>query len=236
MGDQGACDTTKPAVLQYQLSAYDWKVIKILIKLLKPFEVAANQLQGSGVPGARSTCGSFDEYFPDFEILLDHLESAIEGTIFEEVEDPVTKEKKGVEVAIYDGLDNRTRRLLKVFIKLGWKKLHKYYNRLTSAVYVGAVVFNPARSETAASYALAILNPASRWGYFENMWTDRAQLPWLQEAKTMVRKLWEEEYKSLPTLLMPDEEPPLKRLKVLSALERHRAHRTLGAADQNFLF
>ncbi|KAH7114747.1 hypothetical protein B0J13DRAFT_237871 [Dactylonectria estremocensis] len=41
-----------------------------LVKLLKPFEVASNQLQGSGVPGARSTCGSFDEYFPVFEILL----------------------------------------------------------------------------------------------------------------------------------------------------------------------
>ncbi|KFA77097.1 hypothetical protein S40288_09729, partial [Stachybotrys chartarum IBT 40288] len=141
---EGACVTTKPAVLQYRLSAYDWKVIKILIKLLKPFEVATNQLQGSGVPGTKSTCGNFDEYFPVFEMLLDHLENAIEGTIFDEVEDPVTKEKD-VDVAIYDGLDNRTRGLLKVFIKLGWKKLHKYYTLMTSAAYVGAVVFNPAK-------------------------------------------------------------------------------------------
>ncbi|XP_044723732.1 Ribonuclease H-like protein [Hirsutella rhossiliensis] len=109
----------------YRLSAYDWKVIEVLVKLLKPFEISTKQLQGSGVPGGRSTCGSFDEYFPVFEILLDHLESAIEGTIFEEVEDPVTREKKDVE--------------------LGWKKLHKYYSRLTSAAYVGAVVFNPAK-------------------------------------------------------------------------------------------
>ncbi|KAM4067485.1 ribonuclease H-like protein [Hirsutella rhossiliensis] len=122
---EGLCDRTKPAVLQYRLSAYDWKVIGVLVKLLKPFEIANKQLQGSGVPGGRSTCGSFDEYFPVFEILLDHLESAIEGTIFEEVEDPVTREKKDVE--------------------LGWKKLHKYYSRLTSAAYVGAVVFNPAK-------------------------------------------------------------------------------------------
>ncbi|XP_044718005.1 Ribonuclease H-like protein [Hirsutella rhossiliensis] len=117
---------TKQAVLQYRLSAYDWKVIEVLVKLLKPFEISTKQLQGSGVPGGRSTCGSFDEYFPVFEILLDHLESAIEGTIFEEVEDPVTREKKDVE--------------------LGWKKLHKYYSRLTSAAYVGAVVFNPTKS------------------------------------------------------------------------------------------
>ena len=110
---EGACEKMKPAVLQHRLSAYDWKVIEMLVKLLKPFEVASKQLQGSGVPGERSTCGSFDEYFPVFEILLDHLEGAIEGTIFEEVEDPVSKEKKDVEVAIYGGLDNRTRKLFK---------------------------------------------------------------------------------------------------------------------------
>lgn len=34
----------------------------------------------------------------------------------------MTREKKDVDVAIYDGLDNRVRRLLKVYIKLGWKK------------------------------------------------------------------------------------------------------------------
>jgi hypothetical protein len=116
---EGACANMKPAVLQYRLSTYDWKVIEVLVKLMKPFEVANKQLQGNGSPGVRSTCGGFDEYFPVFEILLDHLESAIEGTIYEEVEDPVSKERKDIEVAIYDGLDNRTRRLLKVFIKLG---------------------------------------------------------------------------------------------------------------------
>jgi len=42
----------------------------------------------------------------------------------------------------------------------------------------------------------------------------------------MVRKLWEEEYRSLPIPSMPDEERPYKRLKVMSALERHRAQRT----------
>ncbi|KAM4066648.1 ribonuclease H-like protein [Hirsutella rhossiliensis] len=88
---EGLCDRTKPAVLQYRLSAYDWKVIGVLVKLLKPFEIANKQLQGSGVPG-----GSSDQ------------------------------EKKDVE--------------------LGWKKLHKYYSRLTSAAYVVAVVFNPAKS------------------------------------------------------------------------------------------
>lgn len=42
----------------------------------------------------------------------------------------------------------------------------------------------------------------------------------------MVRKLWEEEYKPLPICPMPEEEPPLKRFRIMSALERHRAYRT----------
>lgn len=84
----------------------------------------------------------------------------------------------------------------KIDINLGWDKLNDYYTKL---------------DVTPAYYASAILNPASRWGYFENTWTDREQLPWLQEAKKMVKKLWDEEYKSLPTLSIPDEEPSLKR-------------------------
>ncbi|KAJ6436475.1 ribonuclease H-like protein [Purpureocillium lavendulum] len=175
---EGLCERTKPAVLQYRLSAYDWKVIEVLIKLLKPFEIATKQLQGSGVPGGRSTCSSFDEYFPVFEILLDHLESAIEGTIFEEVEDPVTREKKDVEVAIYDGLDSRTRRLLKVYIKLGWKKLHKYYSRLTSAAYVGAVVFNPAK----------------KWRLLDQLWSrvpSRKTKSWRSEYEAKLLEIWE---------------------------------------------
>jgi hypothetical protein len=175
---EGLGDKPKPAVLQYRLSAYDWKVIEVLVKLLKPFEIATKQLQGDGIPGARLTCGSFDEYFPVFEILLDHLEGAIEGTIFEEVEDPVSKEKKDVEVSIYDGLDSRTRRLLKVFIKLGWKKLHKYYNRLTSAAYVGAVVFNPAK----------------KWRLLDQLWSRvpfRKAKSWRLEYEAKLREIWE---------------------------------------------
>jgi hypothetical protein len=41
---EGGGEKMKPAVLQYRLSGYDWKVIEILVKLLKPFEVATKQL------------------------------------------------------------------------------------------------------------------------------------------------------------------------------------------------
>ncbi len=99
----------------------------------------------------------------------------------------------------------------KININLGWDKLNDYYTKL---------------DETPVYYAAAILNPVSRWGYFENTWTDTAQRLWLQEAKRMVRKLWEEEYKYLPTREVGDEGPPFKRLKAMSALERHRALRT----------
>jgi hypothetical protein len=99
----------------------------------------------------------------------------------------------------------------KININLGWDKLNEYYTKL---------------DESPAYYASAVLHPVSRWGYFENTWTDQEQLPWLHKAKQLVRKLWEEEYKPLPTQSVPDEEPPLKRFKVMSALERHRAYRT----------
>ncbi|KID97011.1 hypothetical protein MAJ_07016, partial [Metarhizium majus ARSEF 297] len=47
----------------------------MLVKLPKPFEIATKQLQGSGIPGERSSCGSFDEYLPIFKMLLDQLGS-----------------------------------------------------------------------------------------------------------------------------------------------------------------
>ena len=37
--------------------------------------------------GKRSTLGSFNEYFPIIEILMDHLKDTINGIIYEEDED-----------------------------------------------------------------------------------------------------------------------------------------------------
>ncbi|KAM0742707.1 hypothetical protein ACQRIT_002884 [Beauveria bassiana] len=174
---ESGSERTKPVVLKYRLSPYDWKVVEILVKLLKPSEVATKQLQGSGMPGTRSTCGSFDEYFP-VEILLDHLESAIEGTVYEEIEDSGTKERKDIETAIFEGLDSKTRKLLKVFIKLGWKKLHKYYDLLTSAAYVGAVVFNPTK----------------KWRLLDLLWSrvpSRKAKSWRQDYEHKLLQIWE---------------------------------------------
>jgi hypothetical protein len=49
----------------------------------------------------------------------------------------------------------------------------------------------------------------------------------------MVRNLWEEEYQLLPVPSIADEEPPYKRLKVMSALERQRAQRTSSMAGNS---
>jgi hypothetical protein len=35
-------------------------------------------------------------------------------------------------------MDQETRRILKVYIRLGWLKLHDYYGPLTSITYAGA--------------------------------------------------------------------------------------------------
>jgi hypothetical protein len=68
----------------------------------------------------------------------------------------------------------------KININLGWFKLNDYYTKL---------------DETPAYYASAILDPVSRWAYFENTRADRAQLVWLQGAKDQVKKLWGDQYK-----------------------------------------
>ncbi|KAM3524618.1 hypothetical protein MY4038_007676 [Beauveria bassiana] len=154
------------------------RVVEILVKLLKPFEVATKQLQGSGMPRTRFTCGSLDEYFPVIKILLDHLENAIEGIVYEEIEDPGTKERKDIETAILDGLDSKTRKLLKLLIELGWKKLHNYYDLLTSAAYVGAVVFNPTK----------------KWRLLDLLWSrvpSRKAKSWRQDYEYKLLQIWE---------------------------------------------
>ncbi|KAM4065052.1 ribonuclease H-like protein [Hirsutella rhossiliensis] len=42
------------------------------------------------------------------------------------------------EVHLFNDMDARTRRVLKIYIKLGWKKLNDYYSKLTSTAYVAA--------------------------------------------------------------------------------------------------
>jgi hypothetical protein len=81
-------------------------------------------------------------------------------------------------------MDAKTRRLLKIYIKLGWKKLNEYYGKLTSTAYIAAVVFHPCK----------------KWRTLEQLW---GQLPsrqtseWRRTYEGNLRRVWEEKYKNM---------------------------------------
>lgn len=83
------------------------------------------------------------------------------------------------EIHLFDDMDKRTRRLLKIYIKLGWKKLNDYYGKLSSTAYVAAVVFHPCK----------------KWRAVERLWS---QLPsrqtsgWKRIYETSLTTIWEE--------------------------------------------
>ncbi|KAM4060204.1 ribonuclease H-like protein [Hirsutella rhossiliensis] len=139
----------------------EWKVVVAVQKILQPFKIASKQLQGEGIA-----------VLPVVEMLLDHLELAVQGVIIEENEDQTMK-----EVHLFNDMDARTRRVLKIYIKLGWKKLNDYYSKLTSTAYV-----------------------AAKWRALERLWS---QLPSRQTSeweRTYARSLatvWKERYKNM---------------------------------------
>ncbi|OBS15528.1 hypothetical protein FPOA_13652 [Fusarium poae] len=92
-------------------------------------------------------------------MLLDHLELAVQRVMIEENEDQIME-----EVQLFNDMDVNTRRLLKVYIKLGWKKLNEYYGKLSSTAYVVAVVFHPCK----------------KWRALERLWD---QLPTRQTSE-----------------------------------------------------
>ncbi|KAK9446351.1 Ribonuclease H-like protein [Metarhizium brunneum] len=175
---QGGREQDKPAILKEKLSLEEWKVVAAVQKILQPFKVASKQLQGEGIAGKRSTSGGFDEYFQVVEMLLDHLELAVQGVIIEENDDQIME-----EVQLFTDMDAKTRRLLKVYIKLGWKKLNDYYGKLTSTAYVAAVVFHPCK----------------KWQALERLWNQlpsRQTSEWKKTYESGLRTIWEEKYQN----------------------------------------
>ncbi|KAH8193729.1 hypothetical protein TruAng_012103 [Truncatella angustata] len=135
----------KPSALQHKLEDGDWRLVEVIHKILQPFAVASKLLQGTGEPGERATSGGFDEYFPQIETLLDHLEMCAADKCYQEVEDPDDPGGPKIQsiVQVFEGLNRTQRRLLKLHIWMGWWKLQTYYNRMTSLAYAAAVIFNP---------------------------------------------------------------------------------------------
>ncbi|KAM4061454.1 ribonuclease H-like protein [Hirsutella rhossiliensis] len=120
----------------------EWKVVVAVQKILQPFKIASKQLQG--------------------EVLLVNA-PPVQGVIIEENEDQTMK-----EVHLFNDMDARTRRVLKIYIKLGWKKLNDYYSKLTSTAYV-----------------------AAKWRALERLWS---QLPTYARSLATV---WKERYKNM---------------------------------------
>jgi hypothetical protein len=175
---QGGKEQDRPPLLKEQLSLDEWKVVIALQKILQPFKIASKQLQGEGIAGKRSTSGGFDEYFPVIEMLLDHLELAVQGVLIEENEHQVME-----EIRLFDGMDRETRRLLKIYIKLGWKKLNSYYGKLTSTAYAAAVIFHPCK----------------KWRALERLWDQlpsRQTSEWKRTYQATLKTIWEERYKN----------------------------------------
>ncbi|RFN43384.1 ribonuclease h-like protein [Fusarium flagelliforme] len=176
---QGGKEQDRPAILKETLSLEEWKVIAAVQKILQPFKVASKQLQGEGIAGKRSTSGGFDEYFQVVEMLLDHLELAVQGVLLEENDNHVME-----EVHLFDDMDAKTRRLLKIYIKLGWKKLNCYYGKLTSTAYVAAVVFHLCK----------------KWRTLEQLWNQlpsRQTSEWRKTYEENLTRVWEEKYKNM---------------------------------------
>lgn len=88
-------------------------------RFLNRFKVTSKQPQGAGISGKRSTSGGFNEYFEVIKMLLDHFELTIQGVVIEENQYRITE-----KVHLLDDMDAITRRLLKIYVKLGWRKLN----------------------------------------------------------------------------------------------------------------
>jgi hypothetical protein len=75
--------------LANKLEPEEWRVITALQQVLKHFNATCKQLKGDPASThSRSTCGSFDKYYPVIETLLGHLENAVQGFIIEDSEEP----------------------------------------------------------------------------------------------------------------------------------------------------
>ncbi|KAJ3455467.1 hypothetical protein MRS44_016949 [Fusarium solani] len=163
------------------IQAQDWEIIKTFDLILEPFEVVTKQLQGSSQPDKRSTTGAFHEYLLCFELLLDHLEEAIQGRVLKE-----NAEGEMEIINIFTDVGVETRQLIKVFIKLAWQRLDKYYHLMTPIAYVAAVVFHPCK----------------KWRLVEQMWNGlptRRSVEWTEDYQSRIRALWTAKYKDNPT-------------------------------------
>ncbi|KAJ3575724.1 hypothetical protein NPX13_g3934 [Xylaria arbuscula] len=135
----GSKEKEKPPLLEFRLGPQDWRVVEAIQNILAPFKYASKKLQGNGPAGA------LDQYFPQMELLLLHLESCALGDCYLERENPTdpTGHPLQENVRLFANLGDQERRFVKAYIKVGLWKLQRFYDKLTNLAYAAAVIFNP---------------------------------------------------------------------------------------------
>ncbi|TKA68421.1 hypothetical protein B0A49_13253, partial [Cryomyces minteri] len=132
-----------------QLTPEDWQELVDLRDLLEPMKTLTIRLQGNATTGSH---GALWESLGAMELLLEKLE---------------TKKKQ------YEHLPNSH---FKACIKLGWKKLEKYYQLTDESPVYRAAIF---------------LHPRHKWTWFRKHWR-KSHPDWIISAKIAVTALWQE--------------------------------------------
>lgn len=169
----------KPQLLEFRLGRQDWFVVEAIQSILEPFKMASKKLQGNGPAGA------LDQYFPQMELLLLHLEDCGRGNCYREREDPDHPAGPPIQenVKLFANLDQQERRFLKAYIRVGLWKLQRYYDKLTNLAYAAAVIFNPSLKMTGLQ------------GIFDAE-PQRQQGAWREDYLRRLKACWVDNYKN----------------------------------------
>jgi hypothetical protein len=101
----GSIPSQRPEILNYKLTPSEWQVVTALQKVLRQFSIANRQLQRDpAVNQNRQIYSRFDEYFPIIEVLLDHLKTAVQGSIVEESPEFMRSNQPFHTVPIFEGM------------------------------------------------------------------------------------------------------------------------------------
>ncbi|KAH8193505.1 hypothetical protein TruAng_012329 [Truncatella angustata] len=210
----GSKQGDKPPILEFRLGPQDWRVVEAIQKILQPFKVASKKLQGNGPAGA------LDQYFPQMEYLLLHLEDCAAGNCYSERIDPENPAGDPIpeNVKLFANLSNQQRRFLKAYIKVGLWKLQHYYDKLVNLAYAAAVVFNPN------------MKMAGLQGIFDAE-PQRQQQSWRDHYLGQLRTRWTENYKTRPSS-SSDAPTPANQQPVLTMLRRRKRFYQADAASE----
>ena len=172
-------------------------VLQHFYNVLHPFYIALIELEGNGKlydrqNGVARRFGLMPDLLLAFEYLLSKLEAA-----------------KSTAKQYPDG------HFFTANVNLGWKKLNKYYSRL---------------SKSPAYYTALALHPAHRFATFEQCWSD-THPEWVDHARATVRKLWDEEYSQLPLEEGRTEAPQMAPRETLSAFSKFRDSKQIALSS-----